>query len=182
MIKLTLHSETAATTLLPLADVKTFLRVSNTAEDSLITSFISAAVGVAQNYTNSRFLETEFTMYMETWNDIYLSNQTTGGYVGKDGLNQIVLPYAPLTSITHVKYYDSADAQQTWTADTDYSVHSFINQQGFIEIMDGVSYPNVAERADAIEIKFKAGYGTTAGTVPEAIKFAHVGLLVELDI
>jgi hypothetical protein len=183
MVKLTLHSESSATTILPLADVKTFLRVSNTAEDSLITSFITAAVGVAQNYTNSRFLETEFTMFMETWDDVYVSNHytttlsdgsylTTGGYIGKDGLNQIVLPYAPLASITHVKYYDSANVQQTWTKDTDYSVHKFINQKGFIEIINGISYPNVYERADAIEIKFKAGYGDGASDVPEAIKTA----------
>ena len=183
MVKLTLHSETAATTILSLADVKNFLRVTNSAEDTLITSFITAAVGVAQNYTNSRFLETEFTMFMETWDDVYVSNHytttlsdgsylTTGGYIGKDGLNQIVLPYAPLASITHIKYYDSANAQQTWTEDTDYSVHKFINQKGFIEIINGISYPNVYERADAIEIKFKAGYGTGASDVPEAIKTA----------
>jgi hypothetical protein len=183
MVKLTLHSESSATTILPLADVKNFLRVTNSAEDTLITSFITAAVGVAQNYTNSRFLETEFTMFMETWDDVYVSNHytttlsdgsylTTGGYIGKDGLNQIVLPYAPLASITHVKYYDSANVQQTMTENTDYSVHKFINQKGFIEIINGISYPNVYERADAIEIKFKAGYGTGAGDVPEAIKTA----------
>ena len=45
-------------------------------------------------------------------------------------------------------------------------------QKGFIEIINGISYPNVYERADAIEIKFKAGYGTGAGDVPEAIKTA----------
>ena len=183
MVQLQLNSESAATTILPLADVKTFLRVTNTAEDSLITSFITAAVGVAQNYTNSRFLETQFTMFMENWNDVYVSNQyntslsngtylTTGGYVGKDGLHQIVLPYAPLDSITHIKYYDSDDAQQTWVENTDYSVHTFINQKGFIEIQKGISTPNLYQRADAIEIKFKAGYGTTAGSVPEAIKSA----------
>ena len=159
------------------------LKMRQKAQDTLITSFITAAVGVAQNYTNSRFLETEFTMFMETWDDVYVSNHytttlsdgsylTTGGYIGKDGLNQIVLPYAPLASITHVKYYDSANVQQTMTENTDYSVHKFINQKGFIEIINGISYPNVYERADAIEIKFKAGYGTGAGDVPEAIKTA----------
>tara|TARA_R100000655_G_scaffold31221_1_gene62684 strand:- start:20753 stop:21409 length:657 start_codon:yes stop_codon:yes gene_type:complete len=183
MIKLNLNTSPTATDLLSLADVKTFLRVTNTSEDTLITSLIGAAIDVAQNYTNSRFLETEYTLYMETWTDIYVSNSyqqalnngvyiTNGGYVGKDGLNQIVLPYAPLASITHVKYYDNTGTQQTMTAATDYSVHNFINQKGFIEIMDGISLPTLDDRADAVEIKFKAGYGTSADDVPDAIKSA----------
>ena len=183
MVRLQLNSTATYTDLISLATAKSFLRVTNTAEDTLITTMIGAAIEVAQNYTNSRFLETEFTMYMETWDDVYVSNHynttlsdgtylTTGGYVGKDGLNQIVLPYAPLDSITHVKYYDSSNTQQTMTENTDYSVHKFINQKGFIEIMDGITYPNVYDRANAIEIKFKAGYGTAASDVPEAIKSA----------
>ena len=122
MVKLQLNSTSTYTDLIPLATAKSFLRVTNTAEDTLITTMIGAAVEVAQNYTNSRFLETQYTMYMETWDDVYVSNHyttslsngtylTTGGFVGKDGLNQIVLPYAPLDSITHIKYYDSSNTQ-----------------------------------------------------------------------
>tara|TARA_R100001443_G_scaffold117452_1_gene142999 strand:+ start:8072 stop:8728 length:657 start_codon:yes stop_codon:yes gene_type:complete len=183
MVKLQLNSTSTYTDLIPLATAKSFLRVTNTAEDTLITTMIGAAVEVAQNYTNSRFLETQYTMYMETWDDVYVSNHyttslsngtylTTGGFVGKDGLNQIVLPYAPLDSITHIKYYDSSNTQITWTENTDYSVHTFINQKGFVEIQKSISFPTVYDRADAIEIKFKAGYGTGASDVPEAIKSA----------
>ena len=183
MVKLNLDTSPTYTDLISLATAKSFLRVTHTAEDTLITTMIGAAIEVAQNYTNSRFLETEYSMTMETWDDVYVSNHystslsdgtylTTGGYVGKDGLKQIMLPYAPLASITHVKYYDNTGTQQTWTAATDYSVHKFINQKGFIEIMDGISLPTLDDRANAIEIKFKAGYGTSADDVPEAIKSA----------
>ncbi len=183
MVKLTLQgSLPTSTDLIALADVKEYLRVTNDAENTTITNFLTAAIEVAQNYTNSKFLEHEYNMTMETWDDVYVSNHytqalvdgayiTTSGYVGKDGLNQIVLPYAPLASITHIKYYDSAGAQQTWS-DTNYLTQKYINQKGFAEIKDGVTLPTISERADAIEIRFKAGYGTTSSDVPEAIKTA----------
>ena len=188
MVKLQLNQSADSTDLISLATAKSFLRVTHSAEDTLITTMIGAAIEVAQNYTNSRFLESQYIMFMETWDDVYVSNHyttslsngaylTTGGYVGKDGLNQIVLPYAPLDSVTHVKYYDSSNTQQTWTENTDYTVHTFINQKGFIEVMNNVTYPNVYERADAIEIKFKAGYGNQADDVPEPIKTAILLIL-----
>ena len=181
MVRLQLNTSPTYTDLISLATAKSFLRVSNDAEDTLITTMIGAAIEVAQNYTNSKFLETQYTMFMETWSDVYVSNHytttisngtylTTGGYLGRDGLNQIILPYAPLDSITHVKYYDGTNTQQTWTENTDYSVHTFINQKGFIEIMDGIDFPTLYDRADAVEIKFKAGYGTGASDAAFAIE------------
>lgn len=181
MVKLNLEGSLPTyTDLISLATAKSFLRITNSAEDTLITSFISAAIQVAENYTNSKFLEVEYNMLMENWEDVYVSNHyaitlsngtylTTGGYIGKDGLNQIVIPYAPLASITHLKYYDSANVQQTWTA-SNYSANKFINQKGFLEIKEGITTPTLYYRADAIEIRFKAGYGTAGSDVPEAIK------------
>lgn len=187
MVRLQLNTAPTYTDLISVVTAKNFLRVTHTTDDTLIENLITAAIQVAENYTNSRFLETQYTMFMETWDDVYVSNHyttslsngtylTTGGYVGKDGLKQIVLPYAPLDSITHVKYYDSSNTQQTWTENTDYSVHTFINQKGFIEVMDGITYPTLYDRANAIEIKFKAGYGT-GDKVPEAIKSAILLIL-----
>ena len=135
MVKLNLITPPTYTNLISVATAKNFLRITHTAEDTLIGNLIIAAIEVAQNYCNSRFLHTEYTMTMETWNDVYVSNNyattlsdgsylTSAGYVGKDGLNQIVLPYAPLVKITHLKYYDSANAQQDW-ADTNYSTNRF---------------------------------------------------------
>ena len=55
---------------------------------------------------------------------------------------------------------------------------TFENQKGFIEINNGVSTPTLYDRADAIEIRFKCGYGASddadegGAKVPEAIKSA----------
>lgn len=183
MVKLTLQGSLPTyTDLISLATAKSFLRVTHSVDDTLISSFIIAACQVAENYCNSRFLETEYNMSMETWDDVYVSNFYSqalsdgsfirrGGFVGKSTLNQIVMPYPPLISVTHIKYYDSTDSLITWS-NTNYSVNVFDNQKGFVEIKDGVTLPTLKDRADAIEIRFKAGYGTSGSDVPEAIKTA----------
>tara|TARA_R100000664_G_scaffold16331_2_gene25105 strand:- start:3942 stop:4598 length:657 start_codon:yes stop_codon:yes gene_type:complete len=188
MVKLTLQgSLPSATDIIPVSTAKNFLRVTHSGDDTLIGNLITAAVEVAQNYTNSRFLETEYNLTMETWTDVYVSNTyaqiltdgvetITGGYVGLDGLSQIVLPYAPLASVTHIKYYDSDNSQQTWHT-SNYSTNTFINQKGFVEINNTVNTPSIYNRADAIEIRFKAGYGTDGDDVPESIKTAIMLIL-----
>ena len=172
MVKLNLISAPTATTLIPVSTAKGFLRVSFSNDDTLIGTLITAGVEVAQNYTNTKFLEHEYTLTMETWDDVYVSNHFTqdlsdgsyirrGGYVGKDGLNQIVLPYPPLKSITSIKYYDAAGSQQTWSTDN-YRDLTYHNQKGYIEIKDGSTMPTLEDRAAAVEIKFKCGYGTSS--------------------
>jgi len=191
MIRLNLSSSPTATDLISVATAKEFLRVSHSADDTLIGTLISASIEVAQNFTNTKFLEYEYKLSMATWDDVYASN-AYGGYLYRDvatnlssyggyyskwtGLQQIVLPYPPLISITHLKYYDTTNTQQTWAA-SNYNVGTFINQKGFIEIKDGINTPDVSKREDAIEIQFKCGYGTTASDVPDAIKQAVLLIL-----
>ena len=72
--------------------------------------------------------------------------------------------------------------QQTWSS-SNYSVGTFINQKGFIEIKNGINTPDLYNRADAMEIKFKCGFGSSGSDVPEAIKQAIlliVGRMYEL--
>ena len=166
MVKLNLITAPTYTDLISVATAKNFLRVTNSAEDTLIGTLIIAAVEVAQNYTNSRFLETEYTMTMDSWTDVLIQND----------LNQIILPYPPLADIVHLKYYDGNNAQQTWSS-SNYSVNTFINQTGFLGINTGVNTPTLYDRPDAIEIKFKAGYGTSGSDVPESIKIAILLIL-----
>ena len=183
MVRLNLTTAPTATDLIPISTAKEFLRVTYSADDSLIGTLITAGMEVAQNYTNTKILNHTYTLTMESWSDVYVSSNfegflyrdvvtnlsAYGGYYSKyTGLSQIVLPYPPLGSITHLKYYDTDNAQQTWSA-SNYTVGKFINQKGFIEIKDGVSVPDLYSRSDAIEIKFVCGYGSSASDVPQAI-------------
>ena len=197
MVRINLDTGVTATDLISTATAKEFLRVTHSNDDTLISSMIAGAMEVAQNFANRKFLDHIYTLTMETWDDVYVSN-SYGGYLYRDvatnlssyggyyskwtGLQQIVLPFPPLRTIEHIKYYDTDNAQQTW-ADSNYSVMTFENQKGFVEIKKGVDTPSVYSRADAIEIKFKCGYGSSSSDVPDAIKQAIlliVGKMYEL--
>tara|TARA_B100000519_G_C14261030_1_gene448048 strand:+ start:7025 stop:7690 length:666 start_codon:yes stop_codon:yes gene_type:complete len=191
MVKVNLYGTLpTATGVVSLATAKSFLRITHSAEDTLITNLITASVEVAQNYTNSKFLKHEYDLTMETWDDVYVSNFyrqdltdgsfiTRGGYVGKDGLNQIVLPYPPLISLDHIKYYDASNTLITWDS-SNYRLLTYLNQKGSIEIKDGVTLPTLKDRGDAVQIRFKCGYtnsDTDGSDIPEAIKTAILLIL-----
>ena len=92
------------------------------------------------------------------------------------------LPLAllPVQSITHVKYYDSDNAQQTLSASL-YSKHRR-HDTAYIKLADGESWPATYTRDDAVEIQYVAGYGPTGDSVPPGIMQAmrlHIGHMFE---
>ncbi len=185
MVRLLEQNTTTATDLISVATAKEFLRVTHSEDDTLIGSLIAAGIESAQNFTNMRFGSTTYIMYLESWTDVYVSN-TYDGYLYRDvatslntaqggyyspytGLAQFILPYPPLDRITGVQYYDRANVQQSFSS---YNSFAFTNQKGFIEITKGTDLPDVYERADAIQINFTGGFGSSGSDIPDAIKQA----------
>lgn len=185
MARLTV-STAAATDILTTAEAKTHLRVTHSAEDAYILTLIKVATSYAEKYCAGNFINTTYTMTMEDWKDVFVSNSSLvttsnilnsylhsgGGYYSPyTGLAQIVLPKSPVSSVTSITYYDNNNASQTWT-NTNYNVINPENQKGIIETVDGVDYPSIYSRGDAITITFVSGYGAAASDVPEPIKQA----------
>jgi uncharacterized phiE125 gp8 family phage protein len=185
MARLTITTA-AASEILTQSETKTHLRVTSSAEDTYISTLIKVATQYAEKYCASSFINTTYEMTMEAWNDVFVSNATlgttsnilksytypVGGYYSPyTGLAQIVLPKAPINSLTHVKYYDSDNALQTWSG-ANYNLIKPENQKGFFELVNGKNFPSIYARADAIKITFVSGYGSSASDVPEPIKQA----------
>ena len=87
----------------------------------------------------------------------------------------IELPKAPLISVTHVKYVNANGTLTTLTVDTDYVVHAYAGprcRRGLIELAYGESWPTVREQLNAVQIRFVAGYGATAASVPRLLRQA----------
>ena len=80
----------AADTPLTLTEAKAHLRYDLTTEDTLITTLIK----VATEYAEKRLSRALIT---QTW-DLYLED-----FPAED---TIILPFPPLQTISHVKYYD----------------------------------------------------------------------------
>lgn len=94
---------TAGTNVISLADMKEFLRVDHSDEDTTITALLDAAVAHVSDYTNRHISDTPGTalFYLERW-------------------RPTALAYGPVTAIQGVLYKDTAGNNQTLSADKYY--------------------------------------------------------------
>lgn len=146
-----------------LADARLHLRVTATGtpaahpDDSLISALIVAARQHVEAVTGR-------ALVTQTWEWRAPDFPASG---------RIELPHAPLASVAHVKYYDAADALQTF-ASTNYRVHAPAGDTalpGCVELVDGAAWPGTAYRSDAVVVRYVAGYGNAAA-VPAALRAA----------
>lgn len=88
------------------------------------------------------------------------------------------LPFAPVQSITSIKYWDteSPSVEITWGA-ANYEFQAG-DYDPFISLADEAFYPATKTRRDAVTIEFKAGYGD-ALAVPTPLKQAILLMVSE---
>jgi len=151
-----------------LADVKRHLRIetSNTDDDTLLESLIDAAIAYLDGYTGilRRCLINQ--TWVEKWE--YFPGV------------RIPLRLAPVSSVTHVKYYDGDDVLQTVSA-SDYSLQTGPGGS-YVVVDNDAAWPDVYPRDDAVQITYVAGYGASGTSVPAPIIHAmrlHIERLYE---
>lgn len=142
---------------LTLTETKSHLRVTTTDEDALITALITAARESAENYTNRAFITQTFDLTLDSFPP------------------SIVVPKAPLQSVTSVTYLDTDGVSQTLST-TEYTVDTKSEPGRIVESYTG-EWPDTREEINAVTVRFVAGYGLAAA-VPQAIKqgmLLHIG-------
>lgn len=139
---------------LTVADVKLHLRMtSDTTEDNLIASLITAAREYCEKYTGRAFATQTVVLYLDAWPSV----------------DYIELPLSPLQSVTSVKYKDYAATETTMTVTTQYLVDSD-SPTGRIVLPYGVSWPSfTAYPYNPIAITYKAGYTTLPKSLRQAM-------------
>jgi uncharacterized phiE125 gp8 family phage protein len=144
---------------LPLVDATAHLRVSGEEENALIEALIVAARGHVERVTGRQLITATWKLKMERF--------------PCDG-EPIEIPVAPLLTVVSVKYRDLADALQTW-ASSEYVVDapagSYATTGRIYPALNKV-YPTTADRPDAVEIDFTAGYGPNPEDVPQELRQA----------
>ena len=143
-------------------EAKAYLRIDTDDEAPMLVTMIQAAREWCQNYCKRTFMATTYTLTFD--------NFPASGCA-------IKLPYPPLTSITHVKYYDSSGTQQTWSA-SNYSADTS-SEPGRLLPAYNVVYPSVRPAENMVEIRYIAGYSSVA-TVPTSIKQAMLLLVAHM--
>jgi uncharacterized phiE125 gp8 family phage protein len=131
-----------------LDEARRHLRVDNTAEDDLISAWITTARIMCEQKTKRSF-------GVQTW------RQSLDAFPID---RFIVLAKQQLVSVTSIKYTDNDGIEQTWSA-SNYVVNSD-HKPGDISLAYNIDWPDTRIQTDAVRIIY------TAGDVPATIKSA----------
>jgi uncharacterized phiE125 gp8 family phage protein len=132
-------------------DLKLHARIDSGFEDSKLQSYLTAARIMLEKDTRRAFCTQTVVVAMD-----FLPTY-------------IVLPVAPVQSITSITYYDSLNVQQT-LASTEYESDLYA-EPALIRPAFGKTWPTTYERFNAVELTAVVGYGA-ASAVPEDAKQA----------
>jgi uncharacterized phiE125 gp8 family phage protein len=147
-----------------LEEAKLHLRVDSdcTGEDVLITSLITAARQMVENYTGLALINQTWEMLVDEFPD-----------------DDMALRPAPLSSITSITYTDINGATQTASPTTVYTADTY-SLPGAAVLRYGQTWPTVRDIKNAITVTYVAGFGTAASSVPGPIKAAILLLIGHL--
>ena len=134
--------------MLTTAEAKLHLKVDDATDDALIAGLVKAATSHIENAVLHRSL-------INRTYDLY-TDDFPNGYT-------MELPMPPLSSVTSVKYTDTANVEQTWAA-TNYKVVT-TDDPGKIFAKSFV-FPLDLYWLNAVHITFVAGYGAAYSNVP----------------
>lgn len=152
-------------------EVKNWLRITGSDDDTVVGNLVKASHNWAKRYTGRSLTTQTLTMSIDAVYDTDIPLRE-GHYVGVDQditRRSILLPQSPVASITSVKYYDDSDTATTFATSNYYLDKAGIPAR-FV-LRNGKSYPTGLRVANALEIKYVAGYGGN-NDVPQDIKHA----------
>ena len=138
-----------------LTDAKRHLRVDGNDDDLAIGTLIDAATGRLEEETYRQLVSATWRMRLDEW--------------PCDPDDGILLPRAPLQSVTSISYVDLNGVTQT--VPTSVYVVAPDREPGEIRLKYGQVWPFARNEPNAITIDFIAGYGA-ASAVPGLLKSA----------
>lgn len=154
------------------ADMKTFLRVDTSDDDSVIASYVATATEAVKQHLRRALLTETFVFKADGFAyadaDERLIALGAGVHTASrpyllGGGDTLDLPFPPLQSVTSVVTYDRGNNASTFDA-SNYQVDL---QSGRIYLNEGSVWPSDLRAQDAVEVTYVAGYGS--GSIPAPI-------------
>lgn len=133
------------------AITRAHLRLDDATDDSLVGLYIAAARRQAEQITGRCLIEQTW----ELWLDAFPAAE-------------IDLRLAPVSAIVSVTYTDTAGADQVLDPDA-YLLDAVTSAAWLLPAVD-TDWPETQDIANAVRIRFTAGYGATGDDVPEDIR------------
>lgn len=140
-----------------LAEARLQCRVTDTAEDSLLASYITAAREYCQHYTQRAIGSQTLEIALDGFPD-----------------GAIELPMSPATAITSIKYIDTNGVEQT-LAGSAYVLDDYSHLSWVIRAY-GTEWPITQGVANALKLRYQAGTATVPGPIRAAmlLMIAHL--------
>lgn len=131
-----------------LAEVKLQCRIDGTDDDALITSLITSARQSCEHMLGRSLMTQTWEVVLDAFPD-----------------TDIELPNPPAIAITSIKYIDAITANEVTLATNQYSLDKD-SEPAWVMPAYGVEWPSTLGVANAVRVRYTAGYAV----VPEAIK------------
>ena len=146
---------------LDLADVKNFLRIDHSNDDSLVSSLISSAGEICEKVTGLSLINRSYSLYIDSW---------------KNGV--LFLPQPPLVSVTVINTYAEDDSSTVYSSDNYYVDNLGVG--GRVVLKHGSVAPIVGRVSNGIEVQYVAGFGTASSDIPSLIQQGMKQLIAHL--
>jgi uncharacterized phiE125 gp8 family phage protein len=136
-----------------LAEVKSYLKIDDSNEDSMLNTLIKGARMVAESYLNQGLI-----------------TQTVTEKLDRLGDPTIYLSVSPVLAVSSFQYANSENTTATFAA-TDYVVDTF-SKPARLNIGYGKTWPTLYGNINDVTITYTVGYGTESSAVPFQIRQA----------
>ena len=145
-MKFHITAQPTGTDVVSLADMKEFLRVDHTDEDTTITAIIDAAVQSVQNYTGRHFKLTTYSLSLDSFQNVEIPSH--------------------IITVTGVTYYDSNNNVQT--LDSSKYFYDVAREPARIAFIDPPS--TYKDRFNSVIVAGGIGKNTPAAPLIHAVK------------
>lgn len=157
-----------------LAEAKAHLRLDTDEEDMLVSALIAGARHVVEAFTERALIEQGWRLLLDRWPGTSPSLRDSLHRAPNSTRLFVDLPRPPLLSIEHVKLFDENGMETLWGAENYFVDMS--SAPGRLVRRRHVSWPLLRRDINAVEIKFRAGYGA-AEDVPQPLRQAILMLV-----
>ena len=143
-----------------LSEVKNYLKVDTSADDTLITTLLQSAREVAERYLNQALITQTITEKLDRLNSpvLYLS-------------------VSPVIAVSSFQYADSQNTTQTYNS-SNYIVDTF-EKPARLSVAYGKTWPTLYGNINDVTITYTAGYGTEPSGVPMQIRQAVLMMVAD---
>lgn len=157
-------------------DIKPFLRIDGSDDDTLLTTLGKVAREMVEKYTHLKLINQTWEMWLDRFPenevaDLWWDGVRTGHEkLLNAGLGYIDLPFAPISSFTSLVTYDDSNTPSTFAA-SNYTLDDS-NLPGRLYLNEGSVWPTDLRPRNSIVLTAVYGYGADGTNVPNTIKHA----------